>query len=404
MRSLWLFTHHFPTGSMEISVGHELRSFCRVFDEVVVFPAYEREGLRPMPPNAAMRAVFHDPDKAASWLDTAMHAGLLRRVMREVKASAPSPAMYRLKRREIMARLRQALRRALLMRAALGSSYDPSRVALHSNWTDDQATTLALWKLMDPRVRFTARMRGFDMFAHRADGGWPPFQAFRMRSADRLYPVSEAGRIHLAERFPDLAHKLRTVHTGTADHGIAPWSPADALRIVSCSNLVPLKRVHLIAEALHEASIPVRWTHFGDGPERPALEAIIAGLPDHVRVELKGAVANQALIDHYRHHPVDLFVHMSSSEGGVAVVLQEAASFGIPLMAADAGGVSEIVNAHTGDLLPHDANASELMARMTAFHRRGHDPGRRDAARAFWKEHFESDTIHERFARELLEL
>jgi N6-L-threonylcarbamoyladenine synthase len=153
---------------------------------------------------------------------------------------------------------------------------------------------------------------------------------------DRVFCASQAGIDHLRGRHPGHAALFELARLGTNDHGMAPAPTGEGpLHVVSCANLVPLKRVGLLVEALAQVRTPVRWTHFGDGPEREALEAAIAGLPPHVEARLMGNVANTALLAWYRAHPVDRFVHLSASEGGVPVALQEAASFGIPLLAVD---------------------------------------------------------------------
>ena len=58
------------------------------------------------------------------------------------------------------------------------------------------------------------------------------------------------------------------------------------MTLVSCSNLIPLKRADLIiaALALLPESIRVDWHHFGDGTEREALAALaVKTLPPNVR-------------------------------------------------------------------------------------------------------------------------
>ena len=119
----------------------------------------------------------------------------------------------------------------------------------------------------------------------------------------------------------------------------------------------------------------------------------------------KGAVPNHELITYYRHHPVDLFVHASASEGGVPVALQEAASFGIPLVACDAGGVRELVSEGTGLLLPVDVDPASLArAIVDASTRLGGDPSFRKGVRAQWAEGFQAPVNFGQFCDDLLDL
>ena len=400
-KELWIFTVNYPTGAMEDFVGNSLPELCRQFKRVRVFPLFEEPGIRSMPEGAELCRVIRAPYAAASPSTVFRYWGICRAVLRTVRKSAPTPGQYKLQRRVVWSKLRQGLDRMRQLREAVGQEYDPARVVLYSSWTDDWATVLGLWRMADPRVKFSSRMNGYDMFHYRADEGWLLFQAFHMQQASHLYIASRAGAAYIADRYPQHQNKISVSYTATFDHGPGPWSPSDVFRIVSCSNLVPLKRVHLIAEALCQADFPVHWTHFGDGPERRHIEGILSKLPTHVHVELRGAVSNAELIAHYKHHPVDLFVHPSASEGGVAVALQEAASFGIPLLAADAGGVSEMVNEHTGRLLPLDLEAGAWLQSIAWFKQHGHDVAMRDGVREFWRSHFESTRVHRGFAQGL---
>lgn len=401
MKELWIFTDHFPTGDMENSVGHELPALRRYFSRIRVFPLFVQEGVRPMPEGVEMHAVIDDPYASATPWQVLRNWGAWSVLQRAVRRSAPDEALFLGMRRTNLSRMRQALRRTLIFREAMAAGYDPQRVVLYSNWALDWATVLGLWKLMDPRVRFFTRMRGFDLFDHRVPGNWQVFQSFHLAQAQHVYTVSAAGRDHIVERYPQHAAKVSVSHTATFDHGQAPWSPADALRIVSCSNMIGIKRVALIARAIARLPFPVQWTHFGDGIERPAVDAIVAAMPPHIRVDLRGAVSNQDILDHYAHRPVDLFVHASETEGGVAVALQEAASFGIPLLAADGGGVRELVNSATGELLPNDLTEDLLVERITAWHARGYDAAFRKGVRAHWLERFEAGRVHDLFARDI---
>jgi glycosyltransferase involved in cell wall biosynthesis len=69
-----------------------------------------------------------------------------------------------------------------------------------------------------------------------------------------------------------------------------------------------------------------------------------------LKVILHGYVSNQTLINFYQKQQVDLFVNVSSSEG-LPVSIMEALSFGIPVIATDVGGTSELVSDKVGELI-----------------------------------------------------
>src|SRR5690606_4324511 len=153
----------------------------------------------------------------------------------------------------------------------------------------------------------------------RAVDGWPRFQHFQLTQVERIYIASQAGMDYMATQFPQYRDRFTLAYVATTDNGPGPWSPADVLRVVSCSNLVELKRVPLIAEALRHVQGSVRWTHFGDGPEREAVDRVVSSLPSHVQVQLMGSRPNSEVIAWYKANPVDVFVHASRTEGGAPV-------------------------------------------------------------------------------------
>jgi glycosyltransferase involved in cell wall biosynthesis len=180
-------------------------------------------------------------------------------------------------------------------------------------------------------------------------------------SLDRIFPISAHGLAYLEERYPEARAKLQLSRLGVERQAERPPRvPGAPPLIVSCAALIPLKRVHLIAEALRFVDLPLRWVHFGDGPERPAVEAAAAALPEHVSWELRGHVGHDEVIGFYRRNAVDLFISLSSAEG-LPVTMMEATSFGIPVLSTEVGGVPEIVTPATGRLVDVD-EPSEVVA------------------------------------------
>ncbi|HEY0978075.1 MAG TPA: glycosyltransferase [Flavobacteriales bacterium] len=402
-KELWIFTLRFPFGNGEAFLESELRVLAQGFDRVRLIPLIAEGEARPLPSNVTVeRLLDSDRNRSLGPVATVLEAPRLLSVLRTVLSSAPSSEVRRKERREVVSRIRQALRREHLLVDRLGAEYDPQRVVLYSYWAADWATVLGLWRLRDPRVHFICRMQGFDLYDHRTESGWQQFQAFHVQQAERIFCVARAGLEHVQARYPEAAAKFRLSHMATDDHGPAPWRPDPVLRIISCSNLVPLKRVHLIAEALQRMEIPVEWTHFGDGPERARVAAAIALLPAHIQAQLKGSVPNSALLEHYGRHPFDMFVHMSSTEGGAPVAIQEAIGFGIPVIAADAGGTRDVVTEVTGITLPNAATP-EMLAQVLGTFRasRWYDPIARAEVRAFWSQHFNAVQVHGAFLQEL---
>ena len=390
-RDLHLFTMRFPNGMGEAYLENELPVLAQRFRTVTLLPLFsDAKGQRPLPANVAVKYVVSDPYASASVLSKLQYRALMSEVMGEIRKSAPS--LWVFARRwplEIRPRLSQALQRALALKHAFAHGHLSKEAVLYSYWAYDWPIALGLLKRMDPALRFLTRMHGFDLYAERSPDGWSAFRDFVMRSADAVYVPSQAGLDHLQETAAEHAHKVVLSRMGTTDHGLAPWSPSGTLRIVSCSNLFALKRVDLLVSALKLLQLPVHWTHFGEGPERQRLDDVLEDLPPNVTTDFRGATPNAEIMQWYKTNPVDLFVHLSSSEGGVPVALQEAASFGIPLLGADAGGVREIIDSHTGFLLEVDPVAERVAEVLRKFSYGDADVmAFREGVRARWADGF----------------
>lgn len=404
-QELWLFTMRFPFGHGEAFLENELPILAQGFKRVRLFPLLSTGEVRPLPAGVEVERLFTHEEAYRPIALWRMLLDLPRvlRLWNQAKASAPSPAIFKKHKGEFRSQLRQALERERLLRQRMAKQYDPDTVRLYSYWTSDWATVLGLWKLRDGRVRFVSRMMGFDMFAHRAPDGWQRFQTFHVEQVEHVYTIAKAGLQHMQERFPEAADKFSISYLATTDNGLGPWVPADELRVVSCSNFVELKRVPLIAEALRQVEGPVRWTHFGEGPERSRVEDVVRTLPPNIRVELMGSRPNAEVLAWYKANPVDVFVHVSYTEGGAPVALQEAASFGIPLVAADAGGVCEVVTAQSGVLLPNALTADKLGAILNNFKNSAwYTPEARERVRAFWGSQFNAREVYGRMLQALL--
>lgn len=403
-QELWLFTMHYPYSTGAPFLSDELPVLARHFPRIRLFPFHAEGPIREVPDGVEVEALFTPNElnrPLAPWRLPAQRKAFAQ-LWATARSTAPDRATFLQHRRELASAVRQHLERRRRLLQRLAPRYHPERVRLYSYWGSDWATLLGSWRLHDPCVHFITRMHGFDLYRERAPQGWPRFQRFHLEQAAAVLAASEAGAQDLRARYPEQADRISTAPIATPDHGLAPWAPAAQLRIVSCARLVELKRVDLLAKALQQVERPIRWTHFGDGPERTAIEALVERLPPHVHVDLRGHVPHGALIRWYANNPVDAFIHTSRSEGG-PVALKEAASFGIPLVAIDAGGVQEIVTPQSGKLLPPDVGPSALAEVLQHFPTSPwYTREAREQVRRFWKQHYDADPVYRALAQQLI--
>lgn len=213
-----------------------------------------------------------------------------------------------------------------------------------------------------------------------------PFREQVYGAVDYAVPVSGMIESYIKCRYAVQPRNICTFRLGSPEGGrTLSWErgPAGELHIVSCSNVVPLKRVEYIAEAVallaerlhNEGGIgdvkSLCWTHIGDGPQRVALEQHIksriaaAGFPANLcRVEFKGAMPHREVLEYYRKNHIDLFIHASRSEGG-PVVIMEAASFAIPVISTKVGAVDEMIPQEW--IIPVEATPDILVDKVVEY-------------------------------------
>ncbi len=266
---------------------------------------------------------------------------------------------------------------------------------LYFYWSVGAAYFVPFGKPKGPAV---VRFHGTDLYEEReCNRGYIPFRKQLAACGAKLVFVSRQGLEYFVSRYPAAKDRSRVFRLGVFDRGKSTRSKDGTLRIVSCSNAVPLKRIDLIIEALTQCRREVEWTHIGDGPELESLQAKASGLPANVRAIFAGRLSNKAVMEFYRRNPVDLFVNVSESEG-LPVSIMESLSFGVPVLATDVGGTSELVSDDVGRLLPADLSAADLAGEIERFYA-GHYSGTelREAARRRWKERADAEKNYNEF-------
>ena len=137
------------------------------------------------------------------------------------------------------------------------------------------------------------------------------------------------------------------------------YSNDGVFRILSCSRMVPLKRVPMLAEVFSQWSgCKIEWTHIGNGDEFDIVKRIVNNESQNRDSEciLLGNLPHEKVIEYYKNNKIDVFINISQYEG-LPVAIMEALSFGVPIIATNAGGTAELVNEENGILL--DTNVTK---------------------------------------------
>jgi glycosyltransferase involved in cell wall biosynthesis len=147
-------------------------------------------------------------------------------------------------------------------------------------------------------------------------------------------------------------------------------------QVVFVGRLVERKGVkHLIhAIARLPAQIQARLVVIGDGPERQALESSARASGAGDRIEFRGRVSDEELRATYASSDVLVLPSILDARGdteGLGVVLLEAMSYGVPVIASDIGGITDIVEHEQSGLLVPPGDAARL---AQALERLARDP------------------------------
>ncbi len=218
---------------------------------------------------------------------------------------------------------------------------------LYSYWGDKWSASLSFVKEISG-CKCVARFHGTDLFEEVK--GYIPFRKALFNSLDAAFPISDAGAKYIKERYNYNGY-VKVARLGVPKAVANPPSDGSCFKIVSCSNVIPLKRLDLIANALPLLDFPIKWTHIGDGVMLTSIMELCRNFPSHISVDFKGRLSNSDVRKLYATEHFDIFLNVSSSEG-LPVSIMEAFSQGIPALATNVGGTSEIVDSTVGGLLP----------------------------------------------------
>lgn len=264
---------------------------------------------------------------------------------------------------------------------------------LYSYWLFTTARVGVLIKNKLNPIYCFSRAHRYDLYEEENPIKYLPYRELFFNEYNNIFPCSNNGTKYLQNKYPRVAEKIKTSYLGTIDHGINPIYSDTIFHIISCSRVEPVKRINKIVDALEildTKNIQIEWTHIGGGTELNRIKYLCQNKIKHIKCHFKGNLNNVDVIHLYQKNKYDLFINVSSSEG-LPVSIMEAISFGIPVIATDVGGSSEIViNKVTGQLIEKDFAASKL-AKILEEYINKDLKNLKKSCRSFWRATFQAD-------------
>lgn len=367
-KRLYYFTGTYPYGLGETWKSNELKFLVDYFEEITVIPyAYGGNFDSPKPPIDGIRyekPLFiqeNEPVKTGS-LFRLLDKNFFY-YLKEFFGKRVYTSRFRLKAwLHASLRIKQLLAHPVIKNVMKHPSTD---VVLCFFWGKGSCDFLPF---VD-RNRFgkiAVRFHRYDLFEDQ-NNNYIPYRRELLNAAHIAAPSSENGRQHMQSLYPKAKASIIVGRLGVLGEGLAGEGRDGSLHIITCSYAVPVKRLHLVCQALSMLSIPVEWTHVGDGPLMNDIKEMASRFPANIRSNFPGMIKSEDVLTFYRQRPVDLFINVSSSEG-VPFSIMEALSAGIPVFATRVGGTGEIIDDSVGKILDADITGAELAGAIQKYY------------------------------------
>lgn len=246
--------------------------------------------------------------------------------------------------------------------------------------------------------KIVSRVHGADLYQNRTKGDWQPFRNYISRNIDSLiFPCNKAFEYY--KRHWSVLFKPIISYIGCSKKNRIEHKKRNKFILVSCSNMISLKRIDLIIKGLSKIkcnSIFIEWHHFGDGKLKKFLEDLSNELLKEKNISFKfwGNIPNELLGKYYEEIKPDLFITTTQTEGGAPISIQEAFSMGIPAIGTNVGGIPElIINHYSGMLLPESPSYDEVSRCIQEYIFLDEDIKEKYSSNAYnlWKEKFNSE-------------
>jgi colanic acid/amylovoran biosynthesis glycosyltransferase len=291
------------------------------------------------------------------------------------------------------------------------NNIDLAKTIFYTYWLDGTTLGICLAKTKYPDIIVISRAHGADVYDERSTASYIPFRPEIFQNLNKVYTASDDGQQYLANKYPRYKNKFNVANLGVRNPGFVTRQSEDTIfRIVSCSDMIAVKRLELLINGLKELGDfkkdhKFSWVHIGNGPletKIKKLSKII--LPKNIEYRFLGAIPNGDVINFYKNNPIDIFINVSKSEG-LPVSIMEAQGCGIPVIATAVGGNKEIINEKVGILLNANPTPEEIAMGIIEFMQNPElIKGKKFFSKINYEEKYDADKNYQSFAKELINL
>ncbi|CAN5418167.1 glycosyltransferase [soil metagenome] len=397
---LFLFTNSYPYGNFEQNLNIESKFLSKYFEKVYVFSVEQGGAPRKMPDNF----IAIDIGKEANYKKAAFftHIFLFSGIFLTEAIKTPFQGQGYLKHtRGYLRKLYNAYSISVALQELMRKEkLEQKEIHFYSYWFYHWTLVFAFFKKTSgKKINSVSRAHMADLYQFPYEFSLNPFHYFKIKQIDKLFATSSHGGNYLKKNFPDFKNKISVSRSGIAAEGLNPFSSNDEFVIVTCSTAQRRKRIYMMPEILKLLQFNVRWVHFGEGVELIEIAKETDKLPKNVTVEFRGFVENDRLFQFYLNSPVNVFLNLSTAEG-LPFSIIEAIAFGIPVIATDVFGSSEVCTHESGMLLPKELDAVLVAGIISKFRNSEMNTiSFRKSVKEFWDREYNSEKNYPDFIR-----
>ena len=270
-----------------------------------------------------------------------------------------------------------------------------SNYILYSYWLSYDAYACSKIKAKYKNIRAISRAHAFEIQLHRNSCNPYLMKHYICQNLDKIAFISENAKDAFGEYYKEELNASTVIYIGSTkkNTGYIQRSKSDTLTILSCSSIIPIKRLDYMVEAIKDwENSKIHWIHVGSGPLmdnilQMAKEKLSSN--DNVSYQFLGSLDNAKVHEVMKNIEIDAFVNMSESEG-VPVSIMEAMSCGIPIIAPSIFGIPELVNTDSGILFDSSKGIQEFQKSIKLFNNLSNEQRIAMGKNAYytWKEKF----------------
>jgi colanic acid/amylovoran biosynthesis glycosyltransferase len=223
---------------------------------------------------------------------------------------------------------------------------------IHCHWAGTTATMTL--------IASTISGVPWSLTAHRSDIVGNNLLVEKAASASMVRAISQDGKKMLIERGVKPEGMINVLPMGVAVPVLCRFTPPERPIVLCPADLLAVKGHRYLLHAwriLHDRGIHAELWLAGQGELRSELQQLAESLGISHAVKFLGTMPHAELLEHYANNVVSAVVLASIELGdgcheGIPVSLVEAMSYGIPVVATRTGGIPELIQPHTGLLVP----------------------------------------------------